>query len=58
MISQINVVIPKLSHYTIVLKMRGGVDKKLIQMFGLIVRSKHIYFPFGINPNEAKKISG
>ena len=42
MISQINVVIPKLSHYTIVLKMRGGVDKKLIKMFASEKEGKEI----------------
>lgn len=34
MLTEINVTIPKLSSYTIVLKMRGGMDHKLIQMFG------------------------
>ena len=34
MLTEINVAIPKLSSYTIVLKMRGGIDHKLIQMFG------------------------
>jgi hypothetical protein len=33
MLSEIDIIIPKLSHYTIVLKMRGGMDLKLIQLF-------------------------
>jgi hypothetical protein len=33
MLSEIDIIIPKLSHYTIVLKMRGGMDLNLIQLF-------------------------
>jgi hypothetical protein len=31
--TEIEVDIPKLSNYTIVLKMRGGVDRKLLKFF-------------------------
>lgn len=40
MISEIDILIPKLSSFTIVLKMRGGMDNKLIQMFSTDKESK------------------
>lgn len=33
MVTEINVTIPKLSSYTVVIRMRGGIDHKLLQLF-------------------------